>query len=44
MSGEYTLFHRSEEKQRGWELTSTMLFSEKGIVNERHFLNEDISE
>jgi len=33
----------SEERERGWRLTSRMIFSPEGMVNERHFLNEDIT-
>jgi len=33
---------RSEERERGWELLSKMTFSQKGIVNERTFVNENI--
>jgi len=31
---------RSEEREKGWELLSKMIFSEKGIVNERTFVLE----
>jgi len=33
---------RSEEREKGWELLSKMTFSRQGIVNERHFVNDDI--
>jgi len=31
---------RSEEREKGWELLSKMIFSEKGMVNERTFVLE----
>ena len=38
-----TSVFRSEERERGWELSSKMTFSEGGIVNERHFITGDMS-
>ena len=38
----YLLPFSSEEKEKGWALTSRMTFSELGMVNERHFLNKNI--
>jgi len=33
----------SEEREKGWFLTSRMTFSELGMINERHFINQDIA-
>lgn len=37
-----SLFFESEEKSKGWKLTSLMEFSKLGVVNTRHFLNQDL--
>lgn len=37
------IFCSSEERDKQWFLTSRMTFSDLGMVNERHFLNENIS-
>jgi len=36
------VFCKSEEREKNWKLTSNMTFSEKGMVNERIFLNKNI--
>ena len=33
-----------EEREKGWDLTSKLIFSENGLVNEREFLTQNISE
>ena len=33
-----------EEREKGWDLTSKLIFSESGLVNEREFLTQNISE
>ena len=33
---------RSEEREKGWFLTSKLIFSELGMVNERFFANQNI--
>ena len=38
----YLLSFSSEEREKGWFLTSRMTFSELGMINERHFINQDI--
>ena len=38
----YLLSFSSEEREKGWFLTSRMTFSELGMINERHFINHDI--
>ena len=40
----YLLPFSSEEREKGWFLTSRMTFSELGMINERHFINQDIGE
>ena len=34
---------RSEERERNWKLESKMIVSEEGVVNERTFINKNIS-
>jgi len=36
------VFCRSEEREKDWNMTSHMVFSEKGLVNERIFINKNI--
>jgi len=38
-----TILCQSEEREKGWLLTSKMIFSELGMVNERYFVQENIS-
>ena len=33
-----------EEREKGWDLTSKLIFSASGLVNEREFLTQNISE
>ena len=37
-------FPRMEEREKGWDLTSKLIFSASGLVNERGFLTQNISE
>ena len=34
---------RCEEREKGWNITSTLTFYEKGMINERVFHNDNIS-
>ena len=36
------IFCTSEEREKGWLLTSKLIFSELGMVNERFFANKNI--
>ena len=39
-----TLFFRSEEKEKGWNLMSKLTFTEMGIINQREFVDGDMGE